>query len=189
MRRPFRLLAQSRTLSRTCLLALSGFSLLLAACAEKSPEEIIEAQRQLYSAELTNFVVMQEPEPEPVATEEADEEAGEGAGDATDGDAMDAMEPEPMGPVTRNVLLDILVQNTGSESLPGITVDVSQIDSNRNPKGDWKLFLELPSLAHGTSEQVSQVLEDVDFEEGDGFAVQVRSPIPAAEQGDYAEFQ
>lgn len=195
MSRSLRLLA----LRRAGLIAACGLAFLAVACAEQSPEEKVEAQRRLYSAELTTFVVMQEPAPEPEPMEGEDGEddlAAAGADEGTEddagegeGDEMDMMEPEPTGPVLRSVLLDILVQNTGSTSLPGITVDVSQVDSAMNPKGSWKLFLELPSLAHGSSEQVSQVLEDVDFVEGDLFAVEVRGPIPPSEQSEYAEFQ
>ncbi len=181
------------------LLVTAGFSLLLVSCAEKSPEEKVEAMRRLYTAELTNFVVMQTP----VADTESDSVSDSvseptAAGDAPDSQADDGSaseeegadapaEPPPVE-VSRSILLDILVQNTGSEALPGITVDISQIDPSGQEKGSWKVFLELPNLAHGMTEQVSYVLEDADFVEGDGFHAEVRSPVPAAERGAYAEF-
>ncbi len=195
MHRSFRLLGLPRALP-LALLVTVVLSLSLVACSEKSPEEKIEAIRHDFSAELTNFVVMQTPVADEAATEESLDGQGEEPADQKaadqDGADQDGSEELPMDgapvEVTKSILLDILVQNTSSETLPGITVDISQIDPSGREKGSWKVFLELPHLAHGMTEQVGYVLEDADFVEGDGFHAEVRSPIPAAERGDYAEF-
>ncbi len=175
------------------LLATVALSLFMSACAEKSPEEKIEAIRQDFTAELTNFVVMQTPVADETAGEQPADEAaadqdGADPGEVDQGGADEStMDAAPVE-VEKSILLDILVQNTNSETLPGITVDISQIDPSGREKGSWKIFLELPTLAHGMTEQVSYVLEDADFVEGDGFHAEVRSPVPASERGDYAEF-
>lgn len=192
MRRSFRLLEVP--VAPVALLVTAGFSFLLLACAEKSPDEKVEAMRGRYSAELTNFVVMKEPAAEPMMDPGAEGTSADGGGgeEAVASDEGNEGDDELMEPasveVSRDILLDILVQNTGSESLPGITVDVSQIDPSGTAKNGWKVFLELPNLAHGMTEQVSYVLEEVDYEEGDGFHAEVRTPVPPAERGDYAEF-
>jgi pentapeptide MXKDX repeat protein len=184
-------------------------TLLAVACAEPSPEEKVAAQRALYTAQLNSFSVVEEPVADATVMGEGEMPGDEMSGDQMSGDEMpgDEMSGDEMSgdettdagdeavaavmpavPVHRNVLLDILLQNTGKTSLPGITVDITQVDASKQVKATWKAFLEIPNLAFGTTEQVAYMLEGVDYKEGDGFNVEVRSPVPAAERGDYAEF-
>jgi hypothetical protein len=115
--------------------------------------------------------------------------AGE-AGTAGDslGETAEAEAPVEV-PLRQDVILDILVSREGHEALPGITVDVTQADSRDNEKASWKVYLDTSDLSRGPGVQMVHRLEDVDFEEGDGFFVEVRHPIPAAERGEYRELR
>lgn len=171
------------------LLAMAGVG--LAACSPKSPEERVADLRRQYNAELNSFVVEETPL-EPAAGEE--EMAGEGeemageemAGEAGDGEGMDAM-GEPVE-VRKDVVLDILVQNRATEPLAGLTLDIGLVDPGKNEKAHYRHWVDTSNLLKGRGESFIHRIEDVPYEEGDAFYVEIRTPVPAAERGEYREF-
>jgi hypothetical protein len=143
-------------------------------------------------------VVRQEPAPEPeppvaesavgaaaetVAAPEAGVEAGIESGVEEDGKGLVAP-----AEVTSDVVLDIVVRHDSREKLPGITVEVELADGARREKEHYRVWIDTPRIERGPGAQVSYVLEDVPYVEGDAFFVEVRSPVPAAERGLYREF-
>lgn len=179
-------------------LVLTAVALLLVAVAcgpPPSPEEQVSELRSRYTAELNGFVIHQEPAAgEEMAGETAE---GEGAGDETAADeqmaegeeAEGAEGGEAAGTVRKDALLDILMSTESRETLPGITVDVTQVDADGNQKGSWRVYLDTADVQRGPGTQITHRLEDVDYVEGDGFHVEVRHPVPAEERGEYREFQ
>ena len=128
---------------------------------------------------------------EAAPAEAAPEGAADGAGaegDAETPGVMDAtMAAAP--PVRSDVILDILLSTTSQEYLPGVTLDLEHVDADRRVKERRTLWVDTSSLVRGSGIQVSHVLENVDWEDGDGFFVEVRTPIPAEERADYREFE
>jgi len=177
--------------------------LALAACAgePEDPAERVAEARAGYTARLNSYAVDQvplEPAPAPTVGPPGGADPGAAVGEGAAGEAGAA--GEPLGetaeaeapvevPLRQDVILDILVSREGHEALPGITVDVTQADAQDNEKASWKVYLDTSDLSRGPGVQMVHRLEDVDFEEGDGFFVEVRHPIPAAERGEYREFQ
>ena len=106
-------------------------------------------------------------------------EAGEVDADAP----IELSQPGP--PV---ILVDVLVSTTAREKLDGITIDVSQCDSQGNEKELRRLWIDTSNIERGSGAQVTLRLEDLDYVEGDGFHVQVRSPIPVQDRAEYQEF-
>jgi hypothetical protein len=144
-------------------------------CGPKlTPEQEIEILRQQYDAELMSLSVLQDPG-DPSESGEADDELGAG---------LDLDQP----PVSTDVMLDILVSTTASEYLPGITLDLQHVDSARTEKGRQRLWVDTSQLVRGGGTQVTHVLEDIDYVAGDGFWVEVLSPIPPDHWPLYAEF-
>ncbi len=90
--------------------------------------------------------------------------------------------------VSQNAHLDLIVQHDADEMLPGITVEISMVDSAQQEKGRWQLWVDTSGLRKANQLQLTHVLEDVPYVEGDGFAAEVRVPVPAAERGNYREF-
>jgi hypothetical protein len=88
----------------------------------------------------------------------------------------------------QEIILDVLVQFDGTEPLPGITLDVSVADAAGKEKASRKVWVSTQGVARGVSRQVTVKLDDVPYQPGDGFFVEVRSPIPASERGEYREF-
>ncbi len=192
------------TLALLATLALSAG--LLAACAPGDPAEEIEEARSRYSAELASFAVDQRPAAgafevppamdgdEGMEGEDAEAAEGEAADDAMDADAAvgDDMEGDEMTAehvdLTQDVILDILLSYDGHDALPGVTVDVTHIGPSEEEKGVYKVYLDTSDVHRGPPSQMSHRLEDVPYEEDDGFHVEVRSPIPAAERSEYQEF-
>lgn len=168
---------------------LGGLSLtallVLGTCRELTPEERINVIRSRYTAELTGFVVREEPEEG--AVEGVDVASGEGAEAAAE-----VLEAEGVGtdelPLTSEVIFDILVAVEGTEKLPGITLDLSQVDSEREEKDHRLLWVDTSRVERGSGTQFTYVLDDISYEPGDGFHVEVRVPIPAEEQSLYREF-
>lgn len=177
-------------LSREMLVVLLTLSLLSVACRQLSPEERVESLRAQYTAKLNSFYVeppagaeMEEME----ATEEGEEAAAEEAapeGEEGEGEEMATEEAMP-----KNVVLDILVSTEAMEYLPGLTVDVYQADTSGNEKDHWRLWLDTSGVVRGPGAQITKVLEDVDYEEGDAFAVEVRQSIPPEERSEYRELE
>jgi len=159
---------------------------LAAGCAPKSPEDKVAELRGLYSARLNGFLL----EEEPVVTEVPELEAVE----ITDDGVVNGVEPgvveEEMAAfeVREKVRLDILIQHRSVENLPGITVDISMVDSAEMEKGHWRAWFDTSNVTKATVTQFTHVLEEVGYEEGDGFFVEIRHPVPVEERGDYREF-
>lgn len=179
---------------RNSILSLSALTL-LAACGggPDDPAERVAEARTGYSARLNSYAVDQVPlEGGELPTGPAPE-GGEGIGDqaAPEGAVGEDAATERMVevPLRQDVILDILVSRQGHEELPGVTVDVTQADPEGNDKAAWKVYLDTSDLSRGPGTQMVHRLEDVDYEEGDGFFVEVRHPVPAAERGEYREFQ
>lgn len=161
--------------------------------APDDPAEQVAEIRSGYSAELNSWVVDQRPAPQamPAPETEAPEEDAppvEGTGDGGAApEAESAAEAEV--PVRQDVILDILVSHESRDSLPGITVDVTQVDAEENAKNVWRVYLDTGDILPGPGTQLTHRLEGVDVAPGDGFHVEVRHPVPAAERGEYREFQ
>ena len=164
--------------------------LFLVACGGGSPEEKVARVRGMYSARLNGFIVQAKPAPEPeIYTEEGAEpmapeaalEEGEG-----EGEMAEPMEMAP--PANPDILLDVLIQHDSPDLLAGITVDVSMADGSGTEKGAWKIWFDTATVKKANATQYTHVLEDVPYEEGDGFFAEVRHPVPAEERGDYREF-
>lgn len=87
----------------------------------------------------------------------------------------------------RTFILDVLVGWQGGEPLPGLTLDVSMAAPGGAEKAHRRIWIETAGVDRG-GEQITLELTDLPWEPGDGFFVEVRSPVPAAERGDYREF-
>jgi hypothetical protein len=154
-------------------------------CSEQTPEERIASLRSHYKASLTGFIVQEEPV-EVVAEDMPELEAMEEV-ESADPAELEAIDEIPEYDVSTTVLLDILMQNNGSERLDGITVDISMIDAAQREKGHWRVWFDTSTIAKANFVARTHTLEDPGYEEGDGFAVEVRR-VPAAERSEYREF-
>ena len=185
-----------RRLAAVLALVLAPLALASVACSgPASPEEEVAEIRSQYEAELNGWAVREVPlAPEPMETATTDGEATDAgaAGAAEDADGAEAGETaeEEMAPVPtrQDVILDIVVERgSRAESLPGLTVDISQADVEQNEKATYRAYLDTSDVL-GPSTQVTYVLEDVDVAEGDYFFVEVRDVVPPAERSEYREF-
>ena len=179
-------------MSKNRFLALSALLLLVvaavAACAPATPEERVTSLRTRYEARVNGFYVEAEPqfvEPEIDAEGEPAEEAAEEADVDEEGEGEESVEAEV--PVIQNAHLDLIVQHDANEMLPGVTVDITMVDANQAVKGSWRLWVDTSTLQKANQLQLVHVLEDVPYEEGDGFAAEVR-PLAPEEYGDYQEY-
>jgi hypothetical protein len=129
-----------------------------------SAEDIAEARTQ-YVASLDGFVVRQEP--------------------------VAGADPSAAPRLEQDVELDLRVRRepSGLERLYGITLDVDQVDPAGRGRRHWRVWVETVALAPGGELRAERVLEDVDFAPGDGFRVEVRRSVPAAERANYAEWR
>ena len=152
-------------------------------CTKQTPEERIVGLRSHYTAELNSFIATTQtpPLPEPMDETEGMEE-DEISGEIEEEDLA------PTGPLLTDVLLDVIVMHDANENLAGITLDVTQAGPDGKEKGNYRFYIETSNLARGQQSQVNNVWEDVDYQDGDGFYVEVRRGVPAAERGDYQEF-
>lgn len=171
-------------------------AVVFAACAAQSPEERVAELRAGYTAELNSFQVRETPiAPPPAAAPAPVEEAAAAppaAGPVVDdegaaaGDETAAAEPPP--PVVRqDVLLDILIHHRGDETLPGLTLDVTQADAQQQEKASYRIWVDTSGIPAGSRGAVAHRLEDVDVAPGDGFHVEVRQAIPPEQRGEYRE--
>jgi len=154
------------------------------ACGPSSPADKIAQTRSLYSARVNGFVVEEEP-----IFEEPIEEIGA----VIEEEEIEAAELEEQADfepvaVSQRVLLDILIQHDSNEKLPGITVEISMADPGGQEKGHWRVWFDTSDVEKANVTQFTHILEDVSYEEGDGFFVEVRHPVPEAERGEYKEF-
>lgn len=121
----------------------------------------------------------------------AEDAAEDADAEGADGEGADGAEGEDLAeevPVATDVVLDILVGTKGQETLDGLTVEVEQVDSAGNVKDRRLLWLDTSNVLRGQGSQMAVVLEDVDYADGDAFAVTLVSPVPAAERSEYREF-
>jgi hypothetical protein len=169
-------------LTTLCLAAVLGL-----ACASEpeDPAERVSEIRSRYSARLNGLVVHQVPEEPAEPPVEVPGEAAEPVAD----DQAEGVEVLPPVPVAQAVTLDILVSKDGRDTLPSLTLDITQVDAQEQAKASWKAYLDVADVQRGPGTQISYRLEEVEYEEGDGFHVEVRHPVPAAERGEYREFQ
>ena len=182
----------------------------LVACGPGSPEEQVIQTRGQYSVQLNTWFpkAPEEPELEPLAEgeaaegeaaegeaaegEAADVEAAEGEaaeGEAAEGEAVEgeAAEGEAAEAAPTTIVFDVIVLFSGSDPLPGITVDFTQADADGNEKAAWREFLDIPSIVKAETKQI-MVEAEVDFVEGDQFSVQLLKYVDPANYGDYKEF-
>ncbi len=75
------------------------------------------------------------------------------------------------------------------EGLPGITLDVEQVDAKGKSRRQWQVWIDTAGLAPGREIRTGHVLEGVDYAPGDGFRVEVRQNIPAPERVKYREWR
>lgn len=173
----------------TMLVGGAALLVLATGCRHESPADHVSRLRAGYTATLNGFVVQQQPAetqetPEATAAEATAENEETAAPEAGAESASGA----EAAPVHQNVMLDILIRNENEERLPGLTLDVSQADSTGKEKASWKVWVDTSGISRGPGTQVSHVLKDVDYAEGDGFNVEVRTPIPSAQRSEYREF-
>lgn len=159
---------------------------LFSSCAPKSAEEKVAQLRSYYSARLNGFILEEEPTitevPELAVIEVTEEGAEEGVIEE------EIIEPIADIELAQMIRLDVLIQHRSQERLPGITVDISMIDSSQAEKGHWRVWFDTSDVTKATVTQFTHVLEDVGYEEGDGFFLEVRHPVPVEERGEYREF-
>ncbi len=89
----------------------------------------------------------------------------------------------------QEIVLDVLVQWDGDQPLDGVTVDLSVADAAGREKASRRLWVDTRGLSKGPGRQVTLTLSDLPYLAGDGFFVEVRAPIPAAERPQYREFE
>jgi hypothetical protein len=154
----------------------------LSGCAGPSGEDRVSELRSQYEARLNSFTVRQTPVVvETTVVPEGAEPGGEATTEATGVEPFDV-------PVRQDAYLDIMVSSDADEKLPGITVDIDQLDGEKNPKAAYKVWLDTSSLPRGSSKAVTHVLEDIQYTEGDAFSVEIRSSVPPEERADYREY-
>lgn len=164
-----RLFAIIYAIHRRALTAL-GLALLAAvgpiACG-MSARDVAEA-RTWYVAALDGFVVRQEPVP--------------GAGESAESPRLE-----------QDVELDLTIRREtagdGSpDALPGITLDVDQVDAAGASRRHWRVWVGTAGLAPGRELRTEHVLEDVEYVPGDGFRIEMRQDVPASERAEYREW-
>jgi hypothetical protein len=85
-------------------------------------------------------------------------------------------------------LLDVLVGwQGGEEPLPGLTLDVSMADAAGKVKAERRVWVDVSGVGRGGT-QIALTLTDLPWQPGDGFFVELRSPVPAAQRAEYLEF-
>lgn len=184
-------------------------ALLASGCEPQDPEERISELRGRYEVTLNNWFIRREPPPPTPEESTAAEAEGDGESAAAEGDAgaaasgegtpeeagettaegEDEIVEEDLGPKLRDVLLDIEIWHDARESLPGITLEVTQADASENEKATYRIWVDTSALPPGTHRQVNHVFEDIEVAEDDQFSVELRHPVPPAERDEYREFQ
>lgn len=149
------------------LLGLLGLVLVLTTGCGPSEREIAAA-RARHAVAVDGFVVRQEP----VAGGDLEQEVELGL------------------IVQRKVRREEGEDREGSEGepLPGVTLDVDQVDATGKSKRHWRIWADTAGLQPGGEVRSVHVLEDVDYAPGDGFQVEVRQEIPEAERAEYREW-
>jgi hypothetical protein len=158
----------------------------------ESPEARVADLRSEYTAKLNGFAVKEQPTAgaadEGMAREGAQAAADETGAPAA-GEMAQAGDMAPSVAVRQTAILDILVSRKGRKGLPGLTVDITEADPKGDEKGHWRAYLDVSHVLPGADAQISYTLHDVDYEQGDGFNVEVLHPVPAADRGEYKELR
>lgn len=169
----------------------------LMGCTEPTPQERVARLRSLYHAELTGFVVKQDPvlaaasgddeaaQDPPQDPEPAPEAAAEADADPPEPDAP----ADSMAPIATSVSIDVLISTEATEKLPFLTLDFSQAHPDGTEKEHRLVEVDTSAVERGSGNQILVVLEDIHYVAGDGFHVEVRSPVPPEERHRYREFQ
>jgi hypothetical protein len=92
------------------------------------------------------------------------------------------------GQAKPQIVLDVLVQGGSKPPLPGLTLDVSMAGADGKEKLVRRVWVDTATVG-SSGEQKTVVFDDVDYAPGDGFFVEVRNAVPAAERARYREFQ
>ncbi len=150
----------------------------LAACGPGTPEEKVAKIRSGYTIELNTWKKVARQEEETAAEEGEPEDEAATAETGEEGAQEGAPEEEVSGPVPTDVLFDLVVYFRGRESLDGLTVDISHANAAQEEKGVYRQYVEIPGMVNGETRQTDFVLEDLPFEEGDVFAVEVVEGVP-----------
>ena len=187
----------TRSLVMVALCVSLGLITVLA-CKQLTPEEELLQARSRYEATLNNFIVTQVPlvaeipEGEAIEGEGAEAEPAEATapGDDSVGE-VEAEGEEVLGeevPVRQDVTVDLTIRHESDNELDGITVDFYMSDGSQEV-ANWKVWFDTGAVRADTpGVQFSHTFEDVDYQEGYGFAAEIRSPVPAAERSEYREF-
>ena len=157
-------------------------------CKQLTPEEELVQARSRYEATLNNFIVTQVPLVVETPEEELDE-AGEGgeAADAAETETEDGDEAPAEVPVRQDVTVDVTIRHESDNELDGITVDFYMSDGSQEI-ANWKVWFDTAAVRANTpGVQFSHTFEDVDYQEGFGFAAEIRSPVEVAQRWDYRE--
>lgn len=158
---------------RGCAFGAVAFAVaVVGGCQARTEEQRVEAARAGYRVQLQTFTLKQQP---------LTVEPSTGTAAATD----DIREPTP---VRTDVLLDVFVSTESEDTLTGLTVDFEHVDAARQLKEHRLLWLDTSAVAKGSSVQLTVSVENVDYQEGDAFGVEVRSPVPPGERAAYREF-
>lgn len=181
----------SKNLARLALLLF----VLAASTACQSPQEKALELRRNYQVQLNTWL-LKEPEVAkgPLAPANAaavDLAAKAQATDAATADPASApVTPDaPAGPRRVEVLFDLVVSQRGSDSLPGITLDISQADPFQKEKKTYRHYLTLPKMLNGQSQQFSFSIQADDFVDGDVFSVSLLKNVAPADRAAYQELQ
>lgn len=102
---------------------------------------------------------------------------------------VDPEPPPPVGTVPRDVTLNIQLWHNSPEMLPGITLDIAHADEHEQVKDVYRVWFDTSRLMRAQHLQIDHVIPGLLVEPGDRFSVEVRHPVPAAERGEYREFQ
>ncbi len=189
-------LVRVSTLASTprALILVAAIALLLGACTPADPIAAVAAARADYEVQLSGWIA-RPPEPPPVVeTPDPEAPADEAEGDPLDADqeGADPMEVEAVeeaDPRTITVLFDLLVLFSGSDPLPGLTVDITHADPSGAEKAVRQHYIEVANLARGSTNQVAIELDGWDLADGDAFSIDVRQVVSDAERSAYREFQ
>lgn len=186
-----------RRFSLFSLMFIVFCALSFGACASKTPlERTIEARTE-YTATLNSFSMKETPSVDPAADmaadiemlSDADSEQGEDA-ESVDAEGMDDDEEAvEMAPEMRqDAVLDVIIQHDSRAPLAGVTVDITMADGSQE-LASWRRWIDTEGLLPANQRPVIIVLEDVSWEEGFGFSVEVRPLVPEGERGEYREFE
>lgn len=95
----------------------------------------------------------------------------------------------PAGPRRVEAAFEVRMVRRGEESLPGITLEVSQADPFGQVKQVYRHYLPLPEAPAGQVQDLAFSLLADGFVDGDVFAVVLASEVAPEERGAYRELR